>query len=396
MKLLKVLFVTSLVLTFVVSVKASEIDDFQGSLTMEPGNWVIAEKLAKAIEAQGGNPLDSLYFYTKADAEKNDVEAQKRITNRLRDKIGQTLPKPLLIIDGWMPSWSPVDHQFAYVTYSQKEFVLAIANLNSQPRYIGKLSSGRPYFGWNKSGEKIAYGSERKLIVYDLNSNTSREFDLPNEISSPLVWSNDDRYIAFKIGYNDPRRLYIFDLGANSSTKFEVVGYIVGWSISSSQVILISGDKLISIDPLRKTKKQIGLLPSDRIDESLALRDNFPLVWATEPTPFDGYTEIGNQVLFSTIKNSKLQEVIFSSKRTKADSTRIANTTRGLVFLQSSGISRDLFRVLWIASTSGSEKAIIDYGEINLSDNPFSADGSMLAYSKGVQDSKIVVVGVNF
>lgn len=207
-----------------------------------------------------------------------------------------------LVINGFLPKWSPDGKTIAFMRLSGNKFQLeSVKPLESTQKSLTKEgvlpinNTVLPYnrlqvsdFSWSPDSQKIAYISDRndQNNIWLINADGSTDVQLTNSDSNlnlqcPL-WSADGKRIAYSTKTNNSEGkptygIWIIDTETKKNDLIwsgNTFMKLIGWSNDSNGLILASIEKGQGVLPIEVTLLQLQIL-GKKIEEIVKLKDTY-------------------------------------------------------------------------------------------------------------------------
>lgn len=122
--------------------------------------------------------------------------------------------KPLKVVDGAMPAWSPDGNSLAYVASAQ---VYVVNPDGSNPRQLTHAKTRTETPAWSPDGKRIAYVSydDARDEIYVMNADGSNPIRLTTDYGAAPAWSPDGQYIA----YVSAGEIYVMNSDGSNSRR---------------------------------------------------------------------------------------------------------------------------------------------------------------------------------
>lgn len=273
----------------------SELDSFVLDVSSD-GTKILYGSAKEESDVWGVNLADSKEFIVASDINselwpdvspdgktlayqsiKNLSQGNKLFSGSILTKALGTNGQPVeLVINGYLPQWSPDGKTIAFVRVTGDKHQIetintlgggqklltaqGIASVNNTVLPYNRMQTSD--FSWSPDGSKVAYISDRSghRNIWCVNADGSNDVQLTENIDSNLIfrcplWSTDGKKIAFaKI--NDSSEKPTYDVGVvdTETKKLDLVNNadvflrLIGWSESGNELILASVNGRSSVD----------------------------------------------------------------------------------------------------------------------------------------------------
>jgi Tol biopolymer transport system component len=129
--------------------------------------------------------------------------------------------KPVKVVDGAMPAWSPDGRQIAYVASVDGHAQVHVINTDgSEVRQLTHVQTRTETPAWSPDGRQIAYVSydDGRDEIYVMNVDGSNPTRLTTDYGASPAWSPDGQYIA----YVSAGEIYVMNADGSHSRRLVV------------------------------------------------------------------------------------------------------------------------------------------------------------------------------